>query len=146
MATAQAPAPQLDEATRILAFLDAANKLGAYAQLSLFSDQFSDADVLEYALTLWASANQRWLVQRFEDYNDGKRYRFLDLVCAGDADATRMDAARITVHFPGEPVVEVREPAPGVVIQLPVTPPVTEPAQPRDLDEAAARFSLLELD
>jgi hypothetical protein len=135
MAAATAPAPQSGEVTRILDLLDAMGKLGAYATVTLFSDQFADADVLEYALRLWASANQRQLDERFEDYADGKRYRFLDLVCDG------MDQARLVVHFPGEQLVDVREPAPGIVIRVPVND--LEPPEP---DDSAARFALMEID
>jgi hypothetical protein len=146
MATAADPAhtrqpiPIVDtEAERIFAILDAGKKLGAYHHTTLFAKHFEDGTA-EYALRLWASANGLSLKDATSVYEDGSTIRTM---CV-DFDPNNLMAGCASLQWDRVAApVEVREPAPGVVI----TPPV-ETWRPSDApaDDASIRFSLLEVD
>jgi len=113
MATAEAStAPQSDEATRIIALLDAARGAGVYVMCTLFAHYFADG-VAEHVFRLWASANNLELEDRTSVYNDGE-YSIRSL-------SVKSYDNHISLNWPrvDRSTAEVREPAPGVVIHVP---------------------------
>lgn len=106
-----------EQVANILTVLDAVKALGARTGLTLWAKNFDDG-IAEHALRLWASANGFRLDDVTHAYPaDGYTIRTLSL---------SEYALDIRVQWPSVAIVETREPAPGVVIQLPAEPAAAE--------------------
>lgn len=159
MATATTPTQDRasEQVAGVLALLDAAKNLGGYKTITLFAEHYEDG-IAEHALRLWASANGLPLEDLTNEYPEhGYSIRSIEAKCH----PTNLMEGHVRVQWRSVPLAppavapvatETTEPAPSNVVPLPPAPApapvdaVVERAQPRDLDDAAARFSLLELD
>lgn len=141
MATAEAPARDIagEQVASIIALLDAAKN--SPCDIKLWADRYENG-IAEHAVRLWASANATPLTDRTHEYpDDGYSIRTLSI----QLHANNYSRGEVTVQWNSVPLT-LPQPVPGVVIRMPRIARIEEPEEPASLDEAAARFSLLELD
>lgn len=123
-----------DDVTVFLAALDAFAATPARFHPSLMLHDTDGSGLAEYAFRLWCSANRLALTVDHVRSTESKT----------EYDVLRVDlgpARTLCVFTKVVPLVETREPVPGVVIEL-----RPEPTNGDAHDDSATRFSLLEID
>jgi len=144
------PAAPADPTTAVLALLDATLSLsdnGIFPSFALLPDAEHFAAV-DLAVRLWASTKANARLDEWGQWSTEPTPQTPGYWIEGVKVEIEFRSI-LTLHTPQS--LRKREPVVAFdnVIPLPVAPPetpVTEPAQPVDLDDSARRFSLLEID